>query len=146
MAKSGPKARTTSNSAGKKVAGPLWAGHRPPAHLSEGALAEFHRVVGALGIVGTLDKTDPRMVELYAINYDLVHRAHRQIDADGLTVETAEGRPILHPLMGVINAATIRLRGLMNDMGLTPASHNLTDPQSEAGPSDPWSGILNVHG
>lgn len=146
MAKRGPKARTAANSGAKSGAGGLWVDVRPPSGLSDGALAEYSRLVGILKAVGTLERTDPRMVELYAINYDLIRRATEQIDCEGLTTETAEGRAIAHPLLSAINTATIRLRGLMNDMGLTPSSSKLTDTIAEAKPSDPWAGILNVTG
>lgn len=146
MPKPGKKPRTAANSAPKSRAGSPWEGHRPPSGLSKGAAAEYSRLIGVLRTVGVLEKTDPRMVELYAVNYDIIARATEQLDCEGLTTETETGRVIAHPLLAAVNAATIRLANLMDRMGLTPASHKLTDTTTEAKPSDPWAGILNVTG
>jgi hypothetical protein len=40
----------------------------------------------------------------------------------------------------------MRLRGLLNDMGLTPASSKLTTPQAHGEETNPWTGILNITG
>jgi P27 family predicted phage terminase small subunit len=75
---------------------------------------------------GLLEKTDPRLIELYAMNYELACKAYDRIEVDGPTVESDRGNLSEHPCVQTLNAATIRLKAIMNDLGLTPASVKAT--------------------
>ena len=56
------------------------------------------------------------------MNYDLARSAYDQIQADGCTVETDRGNAAEHPAVKTLNAATIRLKAIAVELGLTPAS------------------------
>ncbi len=146
MARRGPKVRTGAN-ARKGGAVVDWSTVEPPAELPGPALAEWHRLVGLLRHAGTLERTDPRLVELYAVNYDLLCAAREKVDAEGVTVRSATGMAHLHPAVSVINQATIRLRGLIADLGLAPASsrHSGLPPAAKGEDrADPWNGLIAV--
>jgi hypothetical protein len=50
-----------------------------------------------------------------------------------------------HPMLGVINVQTMRLRGLLADLGLTAASSKLGGG-SDAKAEDKWGGLLDAVG
>ena len=97
---------------------------------------------------GVLERTDPRLIELYAVNYELVRKAYEQLSKDGPTIITDKGNTLEHPCIRTINGATIRLKAIINDLGLCPASSKLTNPSGgEANKTeDKWAGLLNVVG
>lgn len=120
MADRGPKIRTAANSARAVGAVSVRAG--APQYLSERARAEYSRLSDELDSRGRLALTDPRLIELYAMNYDLAGSAYDQILADGCTVESDRGNVAEHPAIKTLNAATIRIKALACEMGLGPAS------------------------
>ena len=133
MSKPGPKIRTAANSA--RVVGAVSVGCGAPEYLLERAQAEYSRLCNELDQGGKLAATDPRVIELAAMNYDLARSAYDQIQADGCSVESDRGNLAEHPAVKTLNAATIRYKGLMVELGLTPASrkaaavgHAVNDP------------------
>jgi P27 family predicted phage terminase small subunit len=145
MAKRGVKARTPENSP-KKKAGTARGAINPPPHLTDVARSEYRRLAGILKSAGTLDRTDTRLIEMYAVNYALLRRAEEDLDRDGPTHETPRGAFIAHPMIAVMNAATIRLRGIIADLGLSPASsrHGGTGETEED--DDSWGDLLSITG
>jgi P27 family predicted phage terminase small subunit len=129
MANRGPKIRTSANSA--PVAGVVSVRAGAPEYLSERARAEYVRVADVLDGDGKLASTDPRVIELFAVNYDLIRSAYDQIQADGCAVESDRGNLAEHPAVKTLNAATIRLKAIAVELGLTPASKKA----AAAGPS-----------
>src|SRR4051794_17504064 len=105
--KSGPKPK--KNTSGRTRKAPVLT---IPGHLTGRVREEYERVAAKLRAAGRLEATDPRLIELYAVNYDLVRAAKEQLDDDGLTFSNERGIQA-HPMVGVLNAATIRLRGLI---------------------------------
>jgi P27 family predicted phage terminase small subunit len=145
-AKRGPKAKTAQNSKRKPAAKP--AKVVPPAHLTPEERDTFKAVATKLRAFGVLERTDPTLIELYAVNYQLLCQAREAVGVDGLTSTTRFGSLSAHPLLNVIAQTTVRLKGILNDLGLTPAAAKLAAPEGRdsAKPSDPWEGILNVVG
>src|SRR4051812_18376842 len=121
MSKRGVKARTPENSP-KKRAGVAKGSAVPPAHLTGEARAAYQRLAGVLKAAGTLDRTDSTLIEVYAINYALLRKAGDELGRDKLTVTTKRGAVFAHPMIAVMNSTTIRLRGIIGDLGLSPAS------------------------
>lgn len=146
MAKRGAKARTAEN--GRRPPGePVSLDWEVPGYLSDLARDEFRRVVSLLSARGVLDRTDPRVVELYAMNYDLARLAYRDIRNEGATVTSDRGNVSEHPAVTTLNSATIRLKAIANDLGLTPASSRHANPSNGSKKKDdPWEGILKVTG
>ena len=140
MSKPGPKIRTPLNSPVGFKAVPFSA--EAPDYLSDRAKSEYARLVGVLQLRGILGATDPRLIELYAMNYDLARSAYDQIQADGCTVESDRGNLAEHPAVKTMNAATIRLKAIAVEMGLTPASAKASRAQPAAGGLDYWRAKL----
>ena len=141
----GPKKRTAANGLKPHVGGALWEGFSPPADLSAVARAEFDRLSDALSSTGALDRTDPRIVVSAARTHDLIERAFAELGDYKLTEASANGTLMPHPMLGVLNTLTMRLRRLWADMGLTPATSKLGTPK-DASQANPWGDLLNVAG
>lgn len=146
MAARGPKARTRLNSRVSVFRGATGATTKPPAHLRGLARDEYVRLAKILDAVGALDRTDARLIELYALNYDLARQAADELDRDGPSVATPKGGIAAHPMVGVLNSATIRLRGLIADLGLAPVSYKHAVPTDDEQGEDSWDGLLSVPG
>lgn len=117
----GPKVKTPRNAPRQRVEVDLSA-YEPPDYLTGLARDEYIRVVRALYDAGSLHKTDRRLIEAYAINYDLIRQAYDTVSKQGTTVESDRGNISEHPSIGTINAATIRLKSIINDFGFTPSA------------------------
>lgn len=131
----------------------------PPGLDAEEA-EEFARVVEAVRAIGTLGRCDIRLIEATARTSVLIRRAYAELAqakpatdgdtsrdaAEGiyrLTLRAANGTPMPHPMIGVINSQTMRLRGLLADLGLSPKTAKLGGgPESK--PDAKWEGILGV--
>jgi P27 family predicted phage terminase small subunit len=118
-------------------------GWAPPAHLGDGARAEFTRLVDVLRRLGTLDKTDVRVVEAYATTAALLADATRETAAGAFVIDRF-GQTQAHPALAVINSATMRLKALAHELGLTPASSRHAG--TTAGDGNPWADLLSITG
>jgi P27 family predicted phage terminase small subunit len=137
MPKRGPKAKYVGPSKSKVAA---------PEGLNAEEAREFKRLVEALRSRGTLERCDVRLIEAASKTFVLLGRAHDELGHEPLTSEAANGTPMPHPMIGVINSLTMRLRGLLGDLGLTPKTSGLGDAPGDAGAEDHWDGVLNVAG
>jgi P27 family predicted phage terminase small subunit len=146
MAKRGVKARTALNSRPSKLKGSTGATTNPPAHLRDVARDEYIRLAKILEGVGALDRTDARLIELYAVNYSLARQASDELERDGPTMTMPKGGIAAHPMIGVLNAATIRLRGLISDLGLAPNSYKHAGTSGDESGEGEWGGLLSVTG
>jgi P27 family predicted phage terminase small subunit len=121
-----------------------------PKHLKGEALAAWKHVVGMLNDRGTLRKTDPTLIEAYAANKAMLRQAQDAL-TEGALVVTPGGGLAVNPACSVINSATIRLKAIITEMGLSPASSGLsaspiptaTNGDESQGP-DRWAGILPI--
>ena len=59
----------------------------------------------------------------YAANVDMLIRAKRDIELNGMTVEGSRG-PIRNPAVAVFTAATAAMKSLAGEFGLTPSSRS----------------------
>ena len=113
-----------------------------PGHLTGDARVAWGHLVGLLHDAGNLNRTDPTIVLAYAINYDLLRQAQKAIKAKGAIIADRFGVPREHPAVRVVNAATIRLKGIAYDLGLVPATSKYSaDPPISAARAqdDDWS-------
>jgi P27 family predicted phage terminase small subunit len=147
MAKRGPKPKTTATA--PRVASPR-DGWDAPGHLSEGAKAAWVHVVGLLASKGNLSRTDPNLVECYAVNVDLIRLAQAGIKNDGMFVKNGMGALAPHPGVALVNSATMRIKAIVNDLGLCPSSskHAAATAGSiaETKAESKWDGLLGVTG
>src|SRR5262245_10057485 len=94
---------------------------KPPRGLSAAEKREFLRLIEAMRERGTLEKADVRLVEAAARCAVLLARAYRQVPTGALVIVAGNGMECAHPIIGVINVQTQRLRNLMHDLGLSTA-------------------------
>jgi P27 family predicted phage terminase small subunit len=144
VARRGPKPRT-ARTARPKATDP--AGWEPPGHLAGEAEAAWRHVVALLARAGNLDRTDPTLVEAYAINVDLLRAAGLALSQDGITLLNGAGVPVAHPAVATVNSATMRLKAIISDLGLCPASSKHAAGKADATPRDSrWAGFFDVVG
>jgi P27 family predicted phage terminase small subunit len=85
----------------------------PPAHLSEEARAEWHRVIEQLCAAGILSGIDRAALAAYCRDYSrwvqaedaLARMAGKDHHAAGLMIRTQGGNAIQNPLVGTANKA-----------------------------------------
>jgi|GEM_PF-7023252 len=119
-----------------KLSGKVGASRKPsikvPDYLEGVAATEYVRVAERLADAGTLDSTDTRLIELYAINYDLILRAREEIlRGDSLVFITDKGGMQQHPLLTYVNAATIRLKGIIETLSAIKPTESSNDEKVE---------------
>src|SRR5690242_8065573 len=120
MAKPGPKRRVSTRTRREKPNVGFWEGFEAPDNLEPAAIEEYHRLVESLTRAGVLGKTDPRLVVVAAELHGLIERARAELAAEkSLIVTSLHGRQSPHPLINTIASLSMRVRGLLNDMGLT---------------------------
>lgn len=95
----------------------------PPSYLDDNGKAEYVRLSLILEACGTLGKTDPRMVEMYSINYSMLIRAAQELQESPLN-NNSNGRLYTNPLIGTIHNTTQKLTSIQSELGLTPTSIN----------------------
>src|SRR3712207_6522699 len=121
MPKRGPKPRVIGRVPGGDFAPPEGPG-ACPGHLSGDAAWARGHLGALLDAAGNLRRPDRVLLEPYALNLALLRRAYAAIEADGVVLVGRFGRPTAHPACAVLNAATMRLKALVEALGLGPAS------------------------
>jgi P27 family predicted phage terminase small subunit len=156
MARRGPKPKTAANSRRRSSATEADSRWAPPAHLrapkgkkTNHAAEAWRRMVELLREAGNLDRTDPVMVEVYAINVSLLREAQASIAADGVMIKNRFGVKVPNPATELVNSATLRIKAIINDLGLCPATSKYSASQSDAGKNQEntkWGDLLGVAG
>jgi hypothetical protein len=121
----------------------LWEGFHPPPDLAGEALAEYHRLVGALRQAGVLSRCDPGVVVTGARVRAMLERVARDIDRSGLLGKRGTGSTATHPNVMIFLMLSKLQRGLWADMGLVPstARHGTPAAVDEA---SPFRGLLGM--
>src|SRR4051794_7414369 len=121
MGKRGPKVKpiTAVRPVSVAVSSDSWD---CPAHLTGEARVAWDHVVALLDAAGNLGRTDPTLVEAYAVKRAMLRAAHEAIGKDGTTTTNGAGALVLHPAVAIVNSATMRLKAIINDLGLCPAT------------------------
>ena len=154
MAKRGRKTKEEEQRARPRGAAPAgrW---ECPASLTGAARDAWSLAVELLRERGNLEKTDPTIVEMYAVNVAMLRSAREAIDSKGVLVETTvlngEGVSVstsikANPACAIANAATMRIKAICYDLGLVPATANLTEASDPADVGGKWGDLLGVVG
>lgn len=144
MARTGPKPRTARVTARRAAVPTGWV---PPSHLDAVAKAAWIHVVGLLARAGNLDRTDPTLVETYAINVSLLRGAREAIGEGGLIIKDRFDADQVHPAVAIVNSTTMRIKAIVNDLGLCPASSKNAAGKADASPqTGKWAGYFDVVG
>jgi P27 family predicted phage terminase small subunit len=121
-------------------------GWEVPGHLTGEAEAAWRHVVALLARAGNLSRTDPTLVECYAVQVALLRDAAAAVGRDGLSVRRGlvNPVPVPHPAVAIINTASMRLKTIIRALGLCPASSQYS--ASSGGPATAggkWTGLLH---
>jgi P27 family predicted phage terminase small subunit len=118
-----------------------------PKHIEGDAKEAWEHIVGLLAERGNLDRVDVTMVEMYATNFALLRQAQRDL-AEGMTYEMGNGAIVSKPAVAIINSTSMRLRAIINDLGLSPSSakHAAGKSSAATGRESKWEGLLGVVG
>lgn len=152
MAKRGPKPKTALTDRPRPSApgddDGRWC---VPDHLEgdDEAVKAWAHVVGLLAAAGNLDRTDPVMVEAYAINVSMLRAARHAVVTDGPTVMNGGGGISANPACAVVNSATMRIKAIVNDLGLCPSTSKYAAapaPHGDQSAGGKWDGMLGVVG
>lgn len=145
MAKRGRKTKAEEQRGRARAAAPdgRW---ECPGHLLGDAREAWGHVVGMLSERGNLDKTDPVMVESYAINVQMLRAAQSAVLERGVVTENAAGTAVSNPACAVVNAATMRIKAICYDLGLVPATAKLSETGDPADTGGKWGDLLGVVG
>lgn len=117
--KRGPKPKTTRLRA--VIAPEPEPEQLDPNDLGGIAEAAAEQLRGRLRAAKKLEQVDPVLIEAYGLNVALLRAARRQIEDDGLMQFNGAGALAPHPATQVINAATMRIKSVLDGLGtLTP--------------------------
>ena len=95
---------------------------RPPEDLDGEALLEWERVVTELEAVGKLDKADRAVLTLYAQTWATWNAAMQAVVKHGSVIKYPNRMVGPSPFYKVAKETAAQLRGLLTDLGLTPAA------------------------
>jgi P27 family predicted phage terminase small subunit len=105
----------------------------PPDHLSEGAVAEWRRIVPIVMGMRVLTLADRAALAVYCAAFARWADAEREVAKNGAVVLTGQGYPIQNPHLAVANKAMEQIHKISCEFGLTPSSrsrvHASTDEQ-----------------
>jgi P27 family predicted phage terminase small subunit len=121
----------------------LGADWAAPGHLSGESLAAWNHVVALLREAGNLDRTDPVLVEAYALNAAMMRQAEAAIQEHGVMVKGRFGSPAANPACAVLNAASMRIKAIVTDLGLCPAASKKAAGKA-AEVKSKWGGLIGV--
>jgi P27 family predicted phage terminase small subunit len=94
----------------------------PPAELDAPALAEWGRVTAELAAAGKLAAADRAILTLYVQTWATYAAAAAHVAEHGAVLKWSNGQPGISPFHKVAKEAAGALRGLLKDLGLTPAA------------------------
>jgi P27 family predicted phage terminase small subunit len=97
----------------------------PPAELTGEARLEWDRIVEELAAAGRLDRTDRAIVSTYCLAWAAHQAAALQVARHGSVIKWPNGLPGPSPFYKVQKETATLLRGLLADLGLTPAARGL---------------------
>lgn len=143
MAKRGPKPRY------KVVTGEKQTGTWECPPDMDGELKEvWTNVVQSLRERGSLDCTDPHVVEAYVSAIVTFRSARRQLSEidQGVFIESAVHGKIAHPAVRVAESFARVIKSLGRELGLTPSSRRTVLPSSNGSESGTtkWDGLLDI--
>ena len=124
---------------------------KPPAHLSDEALAEWERVALDLYHAGVLTDFDRAALAGYCQAYGRWAQAEtaleRVAEGDeltyGLMIRTKNGNVVQNPLVGASNKAMMAMVRIAAELGMTPAARSRIAAQTPGEDDDPAASYFN---
>ena len=106
-----------------------------PKDIENDATEYMKDVLSDLENRGILEDTDSAALTMLARNYSVFIKASKQLEKDGLTVESDRGNLQAHPLIKVVNDAQNKAMKVMLEFGLTAKARTKL-PQKEKDEDD----------
>lgn len=127
----------------------LKTGHpidEPPEYLEMMAKQCYQKVVQDLRDMGVADRSDSRAVEAYAAAYGEYRMARHVVMSKGMTYETIDKKDAIsvvkRPEVEIMNAAWVRMRSLLPELYLTPASRAKAPGAGKTVNEDKWDDLI----
>lgn len=111
----------------------------PPPFLDDVAKAAYAALADVLSESGNLAKTDPKLIEAYAINYGLLIAAYKELHATPLMYPREGIAPAPNPCLAIVNNATAKVVQVIGQLGLSPASAKKIADGLPSGDAAGWS-------
>jgi P27 family predicted phage terminase small subunit len=118
----------------------------PPAHLSDGAQAQWRALAPAAFELGTLATPDLVAFALLAETLATAESARQTVASEGFTVATADGGSKSHPAIRVMETARAQARPLLHSFGLMPLSRQSMDVHPPRRNETPFSKYFGESG
>jgi P27 family predicted phage terminase small subunit len=100
-------------------------------------------VLSKLENSGILEEVDSAALTMLARNYSMFIKASKQLEKDGLTVESDRGNIQAHPLIKVVNDAQNKAMKVMLEFGLTAkARTKLIQKDNESDEDSPFEQFI----
>ena len=104
-------------------------GHKPaPDYFTERAVKWYNELIADLEKIGVMTKVDSRAAEMLIVAYEEYRLLSEQIEKEGFTywAQSATGGELLkgNPAVNQRSNAWNRIRGMLQEFGLTPASRS----------------------
>lgn len=93
----------------------------PPRWLGQEGRREFRRVFLILRDLGLITLADRAALSMYAVEWETYVGLCRDIKAEGISVMTSKGTPIVNPKLWARGKVFAALRGMLAEFGLSPA-------------------------
>lgn len=95
-----------------------------PDFLSDEAKQEWQRITPLLLKLKLITEIDRTALAMYCQTYGRWRQAEEKIKADGLMKNSPNGYPIQNPYIAISNKAIDKMRGLLSEFGMSPATRS----------------------
>lgn len=102
-----------------------------PEDLDAEALLEWQRIIEELETAGQLQATDRAIITLYVETWQTWRAATRGVVRHGAVIRYPNKATGPSPFYKVAKETAAQLRGLLRDLGLTPASRTTAEPDDD---------------
>ena len=114
----------------------------PPEWLHEYAKEEWWRTAPQLHVLGLLSSVDIACLSAYCASYAMWREASEQLQAEGLTAETADGRQCRNVLTKTVREAAADMVRYASEFGLTPVARTRIANGIQQPPPNKFDGLL----
>jgi P27 family predicted phage terminase small subunit len=110
----------------------------PPADLAADSVTEWYRVIAAVAHTGrTLKTADQPLLTLYVSTWKINRQAYQHVAQYGAIIKWPNGLPGASPQYKSFIETSKQLRGLLADLGCTPASRDFDIAPTTIAPTEP---------
>jgi P27 family predicted phage terminase small subunit len=120
--------------------------YQPPDYLGQVGKICYQQIVADLEMMEVADRADSKAVEAFAAAYEEYRKARKECLDNGFTYETTVGedevRIIKRPEVEIMNAAWTRMRSLLPELYMTPASRQKVPGAGKDAVPNAWDDLI----